>query len=160
MARADADIKGAASDASYTLERLVLTITGAARPALTASARPPSAKCKKAPPPRGRRLAAEGPQREAAFLAIADLRLAAWFLWMTPLEAALSSLRAASRPAAIAAFLVAGLGGLAELAHGGLQAGLDGLVALVSLLVLLVPLDLGLDVRHYCAFVVGVGCWC
>jgi len=28
VARADADIKGAASDASYTLERLVLTITG------------------------------------------------------------------------------------------------------------------------------------
>jgi hypothetical protein len=27
----------------------------------------------------------------------------------------------------------------------------------VTLLVLLVPLDLGLDVRHYCAFVVGVG---
>ena len=27
VARADADIKGAASDASYTLERLVLTIT-------------------------------------------------------------------------------------------------------------------------------------
>jgi DNA polymerase-3 subunit delta len=28
VAQADADIKGAASDASYTLERLVLTITG------------------------------------------------------------------------------------------------------------------------------------
>ena len=28
VARADADIKGAASDAAYTLERLVLTITG------------------------------------------------------------------------------------------------------------------------------------
>ena len=27
VARADADIKGAASDASYTLERLVLTVT-------------------------------------------------------------------------------------------------------------------------------------
>src|SRR5215203_6870610 len=47
--------------------------------------------------------------------------------------------------------LVAGLGGFAELAHGGLQAGLDGLVALVTLLVLLVPLDLALDVRHYYA---------
>ena len=35
-------------------------------------------------------------QSEAAFLAIADLRFAAWFLWMTPLEAALSSLREAS----------------------------------------------------------------
>src|SRR5215207_4882464 len=38
--------------------------------------------------------------------------------------------------------LVTGVRGLAELAHGGLQAGLDGLVALVCLLVLLVPLDL------------------
>ena len=28
VARADADIKGAASDASYTLERLVLTVAG------------------------------------------------------------------------------------------------------------------------------------
>ncbi len=28
VARADADLKGAASDAAYTLERLVLTITG------------------------------------------------------------------------------------------------------------------------------------
>ena len=28
VAEADADIKGAASDASYTLERLVLTVTG------------------------------------------------------------------------------------------------------------------------------------
>ena len=79
---------------------------------------------------------------------MADLRLAAWFLWMTPLEAALSSLRAASRPAVSGGVLVAGLGGLAELAHGGLQTGLDGLVALVSLLVLLVALDLGLDVGH------------
>ena len=32
VARADADIKGAASDASYTLERLVLTITGLREP--------------------------------------------------------------------------------------------------------------------------------
>ena len=33
VAQADADIKGAASDASYTLERLVLTITGLREPA-------------------------------------------------------------------------------------------------------------------------------
>ena len=32
IARADADIKGAASDASYTLERLVLTVTGLREP--------------------------------------------------------------------------------------------------------------------------------
>ena len=42
------------------------------------------------------------PQREAVFFAIADLRLAAWFLWMTPLLTAMSSLRAAVRWAAIA----------------------------------------------------------
>ncbi len=32
IAQADADIKGAASDASYTLERLVLTITALRSP--------------------------------------------------------------------------------------------------------------------------------
>src|SRR3954468_9303523 len=40
----------------------------------------------------------EGAQRDAAFFAIADLRFAAWFLWMTPLEVAFSSFLAASRP--------------------------------------------------------------
>ena len=64
-------------------------------------------------------------------MAIADLRFAAWFLWMTPLEAALSSFLAASLGQLLRLGGVAGLGGLAELAHGGLQAGLDGLVALV-----------------------------
>src|SRR5437899_12368615 len=43
---------------------------------------------------------------------------------------------------------VARIGRLAELAHRGLQRGLDGLVALPGLLVLLVALDLRLDVRH------------
>jgi hypothetical protein len=76
-------------------------------------------------------------QSDAARFAMADLRLAAWFLWMTPLETALSSLRAASRLAVTAASL-----------SPASAAGLDGLVALVTLLVLLVPLDLGLDVRH------------
>src|SRR5690606_29247076 len=38
--------------------------------------------------------------------------------------------------------------GLASLADRGLQRGLDGLVAQPGLLVGLVPLDLGLDVRH------------
>src|SRR5690606_11967766 len=41
-------------------------------------------------------------QSEAAFLAMADLRLAAWFLWMTPFDAALSSLRAVSAASALA----------------------------------------------------------
>src|SRR5690349_15504175 len=44
-------------------------------------------------------------QSDAAFLPMADLRLAAWFLWMTPLEAALSSRLLASRAAASAASL-------------------------------------------------------
>src|SRR5699024_5071377 len=39
--------------------------------------------------------------------------------------------------------------GLAELAHGGLQRRLHGLVALVGGVVLPVALDLGLDVRHF-----------
>src|SRR3954468_2995856 len=39
----------------------------------------------------------------AARLAIADLRLAAWFLWMTPLLAALSSLRSATRSCVVVA---------------------------------------------------------
>jgi hypothetical protein len=44
--------------------------------------------------------------------------------------------------------LVARLGELTELAHGRLESGLDGLVALARGLVLPVALDLGLDVRH------------
>src|SRR5688572_29207164 len=44
-------------------------------------------------------------QSEAAFLAMDDLRLAAWLPWMTPFEAALSSAFIASRPAATAASL-------------------------------------------------------
>src|SRR5205085_7988942 len=44
-------------------------------------------------------------QRDDAFLKIADLRLAAWFLWMTPFEAALSSLRPASLAKTIAVSL-------------------------------------------------------
>ena len=64
-------------------------------------------------------------------MAIADLRFAAWFLWMTPLEAALSSLLGGVAAGLDRGVLVAGLGGLAELADGGLQTGLHGLVALV-----------------------------
>ena len=172
IAQADADIKGAASDAAYTLERMVLTVTAAdgsrlrrrgaartlgarpqrpARSAQTTSGRALRASRGGRARRRADRRASVG-QSEAARLAIADLRLAAWFLWMTPLEAALSSLRRRRWPASTAVVLVAGVGGLAELADGGLQAGLDGLVALVRLLVLLVALDLGLDVRHWCAF--------
>ena len=58
IARADADIKGAASDASYTLERLVLTVTGL-RDQLS-DCHPPRAPHAKGAAPRGRRLAARG----------------------------------------------------------------------------------------------------
>ena len=57
----------------------------------------------------------------AARLAMADLRLAAWFLWMTPLLAALSSLRTADAHRGLRGFGVAGVGGLAELTDRGLQ---------------------------------------
>ena len=81
-------------------------------------------------------------------LAIADLRLAAWFLWMTPLLAALS--RACdARALQLGGLLgVARLGGLAEPADGGPDRRAHRLVALAALLVRLDPLDLGLDVRH------------
>ena len=111
VAQADADIKGAASDASYTLERLVLTVTGLRERCLS------DPRCRRRRPggsaPRMRK---RGRQSDAARFMIADLRLAAWFLWMTPLETALSSLRAATRPALDRGVLVAGVGGLAELA--------------------------------------------
>ena len=77
-----------------------------ARPALSPRQAPgPRGSTQKGAVPEGAAPISEGPQREAAFLEIADLRLAAWFLWMTPLETALSSLRAASRPAASATSL-------------------------------------------------------
>src|SRR5690349_12671303 len=44
-------------------------------------------------------------QSSAAALAMADLRLAAWFLWITPLLTALSSFLAAARSASFAASL-------------------------------------------------------
>ena len=108
-----------------------------------------STRTRKTPHPRGRRFVELGSsaQRDAACLFTADLRLAAWFLWMTPLEAALSSAREASA-AAFFASSSPPVDGLAELAHSRLQRRLDRLVALVRSVVLLVALDLGLDVRH------------
>src|SRR5262249_51389104 len=60
--------------------------------------------------PAGRARPATGPAASqgqdwssAARLAMADLRFAAWFLWITPLLAALSRLRLASRMASTAA---------------------------------------------------------
>ena len=81
-------------------------------------------------------------------LAIADLRLAAWFLWITPLLAALSSAWR-RRALQLGGLLgVAGLGGLAEPADRGAHGRAHRLVALPALLVGLDPLDLGLDVGH------------
>ena len=72
----------------------------AARRALSRAAR----KCRTPATRAG--VAGEGSrQSEAAFLAIEDLRFAAWLPWMTPFEAALSSARIASRLAATAASL-------------------------------------------------------
>ena len=142
VAVADADIKGQAHDASYTLERLVLTVAGLRDAPLS---RPEMQNTRHEGGCRG----VEGSrQSEAAFLAIEDLRFAAWLPWMTPFEAALSSAFIGVAAGGDGGVLVAGLGSLAELAHSGLQARLDGLVALTRLLVLLVALDLGLDVRH------------
>src|ERR1700677_707579 len=49
------------------------------------------------------RSSAQADWSSTSFLAIADLRFAAWFLWMTPLETALSSLREATCSALVAA---------------------------------------------------------
>ena len=116
----------------------------------------PAPDAAKAPPRRGgafgqaaaRRGRQSARQSDAACLAMADLRFAAWFLWMTPAEAALSSLlgRVAPRPPWPSRRRRTRR--RPEAADGGLQRGLDGLVALVRAVVLLVALDLGLDVRH------------
>ena len=130
-AELNADVKGAAASADYALERAVRRIvtiraeTGsrsrrgaadpggrfdlwAARRALLARHLTPETR--RAPVPEGRGLVdragsgAEQPaQRPATCLARPDLRLAAWFLWMTPLLAALSSCLAATWNAVAAA---------------------------------------------------------
>ncbi len=89
VARADADIKGQASDPAYALEKMVLDVVRA-RPRADGS----GAGAAKGAAPVGTTplwWAQVAAQSEAACLLMADLRLAAWFLWMTPLEAALSS---------------------------------------------------------------------
>ncbi len=67
--------------------------------------RPSSTRAHERRLPSGRRLRrcrSRGGQRPAACLLMADLRFAAWFLWMTPAEAALSSLRPATRASSCA----------------------------------------------------------
>ena len=87
-------------------------------------------------------------RRAAAFLASADLRLAAWFLWMTPLLTALSSLREAAlsgrgRPAASPASMASRAARMAVF-----SSLLTALLRSCALLVGAVALDLGLDVGH------------
>ena len=83
---------------------------------------------------------------------MADLRFAAWFSWMTPLLTALSSFLVAFASEQLSGRLVAGGDGLAGATHLGAKLALDGLVALVRLVVGLVALDLRLDVRHVSTF--------
>src|SRR5690606_36025214 len=53
-------------------------------------------------PPRRGQLSLDEVPTDCSRLAIADFLLAAWFLWMTPLLTALSSLREASRASVVA----------------------------------------------------------
>ena len=53
-----------------------------------------------------------------------DLRLEAWFLWMMPLEAALSSRRQSMLSLGVSLNAVAGSDSLADRANGGLQLAL------------------------------------
>ena len=77
-----------------------------------------------------------------------DLRLAAWFLWITPLAAALSIRLMARRIDSSADVDVLGDGGVGLLGAGA-QLGPDGLVAGLALDGLAVALDLATDVGHW-----------
>src|SRR3954469_11111592 len=100
----------------------------------------------------------KGPQREAAFLAIADLRFAAWFLWMTPLEAALSSFCAAWRSSASAGSLSPGSAASRNLRTADFSALLTALLRSCRFSFCLFRLIWDLMFATTCAFVVGR--WC
>ena len=87
------------------------------------------------------------------------LRLAAWFLWMTPLAAALSIRLTASRSASSRSSASDSIAADGPLGPGP-QLGADRLVARVALDRLSVALDLALDVCHCWSSVVlvRVGC--
>src|SRR5690606_8317359 len=95
-------------------------------------------------PCRGRRLLG-GPGGSESGGALGDRRLAVRSLVLVDdaLGSGLVQLAVGVATRCQGSVLVAGLGELAELADRGLQVGLDGLVALVSRLVLAVALDLG-----------------
>ena len=115
-AELNADVKGAAASADYALERAVRRIvtirseTSRGGRNQARAAADPTAGMPRAPVPRGQGLVRPRPagrgapaQMPATCLARPDLRLAAWFLWMTPLLAALSSALLAVASAAAAA---------------------------------------------------------
>ncbi len=100
VARADADVKGAGrrrgvlpgADGADDHRRA----RAAAEPAVPSRAEAPGTRTRRRPPGERRLVRGVERQSDAAFLLIADFLFAAWFLWMTPLEAALSSLRPAA----------------------------------------------------------------
>ena len=101
-ARADAEVKGGSRDSVFALERLITVI--ATKAPFGSWWRAAPIEGRKSPPHQGRAFVKIGAQSAATCLAIADLRLAAWFAWMTPLLAALSSFlvaRASERSAAV-----------------------------------------------------------
>ena len=97
VAALNADVKGAAADADYALETAVRRVAELA--------------------------ADEGGELRAccSARASADFLLAAWFLWMTPLLAALSSLRLVGGEQLGGLVLLAGVDGLTEPADGRAQ---------------------------------------
>ena len=123
VAALNADVKGAAADADYALESAVRKVAELAGEA-------------------------ERAQSLCSALARADFLLAAWFLWMTPLLAALSSLRLVDGQQLGGLVLLAGVDRLAETADGRAQRGLHRLVAQPGALVGEDALLLRLDVGH------------
>ena len=97
VAEADAQVKGESVSADYALERAIRRIVAYRAGARALRGPRPSA-------PRSSRCQAFC--SSARRLAIADLRLAAWFLWMTPLLAALSSWRVATWSATVASSML------------------------------------------------------
>ena len=77
-----------------------------------------------------------------------DLRLAAWFLWMTPLLAALSSALLAVCSAVAAASASPASAAVRKCRTAVFRADLTATLRCRAPLVGLDPLDLGLDVRH------------
>ena len=125
VATLNADVKGAAADADYVLEADY-------------------------PTGRGTGGAARAPLTQSLFSVSAseDFRLAAWFLWMTPLLAALSRLAAGRLRQLGGLVLVSALGSLMERADRRVKRRFHRLVAQPAALVGAIALHLRLDVGH------------